>query len=200
MLRPETFDDLLALLHQSRLVDGARLGVFLDHLRATADEDDLAPAAVLSRMAVRGLLTPYQAGALAAGQSGGFEFGPYRVLGRLGRGGMGQVYLCGHADSGRRVAVKVLTSGLQADPSARRRFAREARAAAALDHPNVVRVVDFEADADPPFLVMEYVDGTSWQAAVVRHGPFAPRRPPGAARRPPAASRPWPTPGSSTAT
>src|SRR5437773_1375260 len=51
---------------------------------------------------------------------------------------------------------------------------REAQAAAALDHPNIVRMLDADAAHDPPYLVMEYVDGVSLQAAVVRTGPFSP--------------------------
>ena len=94
------------------------------------------------------------------------------MLDRLGKGGMSHVFLAEHAVLGKRVAVKVLSAGLRADPSARQRFVREARAAAAVDHPNIVHVFDVDMDHDPPFLVMEYVDGVNLQAAVARHGAF----------------------------
>jgi serine/threonine-protein kinase len=85
---------------------------------------------------------------------------------------MSHVFLAEHAVLGKRVAVKVLSAGLRADTSARQRFVREARAAAAVDHPNIVHVFDVDMDHDPPFLVMEYVDGVNLQAAVARHGAF----------------------------
>jgi serine/threonine protein kinase len=86
---------------------------------------------------------------------------------------MGQVYLAEHPSLQEPVAIKVLTAELVDDEVALRRFAREARAAAALDHPNIVRVLDVDLDADPPYLVMEYIDGISLQAAVARFGTFS---------------------------
>jgi serine/threonine protein kinase len=69
--------------------------------------------------------------------------------------------------------VKVLSAGFRADPLARRRFVREARAATAIDHPNVVHVHDVDVDHDPPYLVMEFIDGVSLQAAVALSGSFS---------------------------
>ncbi|MBY0513279.1 MAG: protein kinase, partial [Gemmataceae bacterium] len=173
MTRPDTVPDVLALVRRSRLVEDARLDGFRQ-LMASAHMTGLPAAGVLSLMVERGLLTRYQAGELAAGRWYGFWIGGYRVLDRLGRGGMGTVFLAEHVLLGKRVAVKVLAGRLQADSGARGRFLREAAAAAALDHPNVVRVYHADVDHDPPYLVMEYVDGISLQAAVARHGPFAP--------------------------
>jgi serine/threonine protein kinase len=173
MTRPDTAQDVLTLVRRSRLVDDARLDGFA-HLLRSAQMTGLAVAGVLSLLVERGLLTRYQADELAAGRWWGFWIGGYRVLDRLGRGGMGTVFLAEHALLGKRVAVKVLAGSLQADLSARGRFLREARAAAAIDHPNIVHVYHADVDNDPPFLVMEYVDGVSLQAAVARHGLFAP--------------------------
>lgn len=173
MPRPETLDDVVALVRQSKLVDEVRLSTFLDQLRVSGFENH-TPRNILSLMAAQGLVTCYQASELAVGRRTDFHLGPYRILDRLGRGGMGQVYLCEHTVVGRQVAVKVLSSGLQSDAGARKRFAREAKAAAVLDHPNVVLVYDIEVGTNPPYMVMEYVDGMSWQAAVVRQGPFSP--------------------------
>jgi serine/threonine protein kinase len=173
MFRPETLDDVIALVRRSRAVEDARLDGFLTLYQA-ADVGRLTPAGVLGLMVEQGLLTTYQANELGAGRWVGLRVGSYLILDRLGRGGMGQVFLAEHALLGKRVAVKVLSQALRADPEARTRFAREARAAAALDHPNIVRVFDADPAHDPPYLVMEYVDGVSLQAAVSRGGAFAP--------------------------
>ena len=90
----------------------------------------------------------YQADELSAGRWRGLWLGGYRVLDRLGKGGMSHVFLAEHSVLGKRVAVKVLSAGLRADTSARQRFVREARAAAAVDHPNIVHVFDVDMDHD----------------------------------------------------
>ncbi|MDB4932352.1 MAG: serine/threonine protein kinase, partial [Myxococcaceae bacterium] len=83
--------------------------------------------------------------------------GRYRVLRRLGEGGMGTVYEAELA--GRRVALKVLRADAASLPDAHRRFAREARAAAAIGHPNIVAVLDTGAYRGQAFLVMELLRG-----------------------------------------
>ena len=86
---------------------------------------------------------------------------------------MGQVFLCEHMRMKRLVALKVLpTDRLKDDDSALERFYREARAVAALDHPNIVRAYDIDQDENLHFLVMEYVDGSSLQDIVKKHGPL----------------------------
>src|SRR5260370_30162198 len=69
-----------------------------------------------------------------------------------------------------RVAVKILPSAKAEDPSALERFYREARAVAALDHPNIVRAYDIDQDENLHFLVMEHVDGASLQEIIKRTG------------------------------
>src|SRR5262249_15282832 len=91
---------------------------------------------------------------------------------KLGAGGMGAVFLCEHTLMGHRVAIKVLPDEKSRDRTALGRFYREARAAAGLDHPNIVRAYDIDQDGDRHFLVMEYVDGTSLQGLVERRGPL----------------------------
>jgi len=173
MTRPETVQDVLSLVRRSRLVEVEPLERFLDLLEST-HMTGLPPHGVLSLMVERGLITTYHADELALGRWWGFWVGGYRILGRLGRGGMGTVFLAEHPLLSKRVAVKVLSGGLQADMGVRGRFLREARAAAALDHPNVVQIFHADVDHDPPFLVMEYVEGISLQAAVVHYGLFPP--------------------------
>ena len=85
--------------------------------------------------------------------------GRYRVGRVLGEGAMAKVLLAHDAELGREVAVKLLGEGLAADPSFRARFAREARLAAGLSHPNVVTVFDVGEDDGRPFIVMELVPG-----------------------------------------
>lgn len=96
----------------------------------------------------------------------------YRIIGRRGRGGMAVVYTAHDEVLDRTVAVKVLADHLLDDPRALHRFEREARAAARLNHPNVVAVHDAAADGDIHFLVMELVDGTSL-AERLHNGPLA---------------------------
>src|SRR5581483_10286116 len=104
-----------------------------------------------------GLLTHFQAEQLMQGKWRRFTIGKYKVLERLGAGGMGSVFLCEHKLMRRRVAVKVLPT---------------ARAVAALDHPNIVHAYDIDQDEQLHFLVMEYVDGTSLQDLVKKSGPL----------------------------
>ena len=119
-----------------------------------------------------GILTNFQAENILAGKWRRFSIGKYKVLERLGSGGFAQVYLCEHKLMRRRVAVKVLPVAKTKDSSALGRFYREARAAAALDHPNIVHAYDIDQDEDLHFLVMEYVDGTNLQEIVKRAGPL----------------------------
>jgi tRNA A-37 threonylcarbamoyl transferase component Bud32 len=85
----------------------------------------------------------------------------YRILRELGRGGMGIVYLAEHTVMSRHVAVKVISRALLEQPGALVRFRAEVRAAAQLDHANIVRAYDAEQVGDLHLLVMEYVEGQS---------------------------------------
>jgi serine/threonine protein kinase len=100
--------------------------------------------------------------------------GPYPVLAVVGRGGMGVVYEALDPSLNRVIAVKVLAPEWSANGTARQRFLREARAAAAVAHDNVVTIHAVEGEGDPPYLVMEYVSGVSLQERIDRDGPLSP--------------------------
>jgi eukaryotic-like serine/threonine-protein kinase len=99
----------------------------------------------------------------------------YDVESVIGQGGFGIVLRAFDRELNRPVAIKVLTPYLATVGAARRRFIREAQAAAAVVHPNVVPIHAVQAEADYPFLVMTYVPGGSLQQCVRRHGPLEPK-------------------------
>ena len=96
--------------------------------------------------------------------------GRYRVERVLGVGAMAKVLLAHDEELGREVAVKLLDEGLAADPSFRARFAREARVAAGLSHPNIVTVFDVGEADGRPFIVMELVPGRTLEERLRREG------------------------------
>jgi serine/threonine-protein kinase len=100
------------------------------------------------------------------------EIAGYRIEEILGRGGMGVVYRAEQPGLGRKVAVKVIAPAHAADPGFRERFAREARLAAAIDHPNIVPVYTTGDDQGRLYLVMRYIDGANL-AERLRDGPLA---------------------------
>ena len=101
------------------------------------------------------------------GRIGGFE-----IEELIGRGGMGVVYKGFDTELNRPIAIKVLASHLASNGVARQRFAREARAAAAVMHANVVPIHSVNATATQPYLVMTLVSGRSLQAHIAQHGPL----------------------------
>ncbi|MCA9580010.1 MAG: serine/threonine protein kinase, partial [Myxococcales bacterium] len=106
----------------------------------------------------------------SADQSGRVLGGKYRLERVLGEGGWGAVYEARQTDLGRRVAVKVLHTNLALTDEGVARFQREAKAAAALGHPNIVQVTDFQSNpGEPPFIVMEYLDGRTLTAALAEN-------------------------------
>ncbi len=102
----------------------------------------------------------------------GENVGPYRILEKLGQGGMATVYKAYHAGLDRYVALKVLHSDLNDDPTFAARFQREARLVAKLDHPNIVPVHDFAEHNKYPYLVMKFIEGETLKARLGR-GPLS---------------------------
>src|SRR5512137_418954 len=94
----------------------------------------------------------------------GQTLGKYRILEPLGRGGMAQVYKAYHPTLDRYVAIKVLRSDLVEEEEFLARFRREARSVAALRHPNIVQVFDFDVQDDLYYMVMELLEGDTLKA------------------------------------
>lgn len=102
----------------------------------------------------------------------GQTFGKCRLIGLIGRGGMGSVYLAEHLFLRRKIAIKILSRDLSAIPEEVERFEREAIAAAKLDHPNIVRIHDVDEENGRPFIVMEYVEGRDLEDRIQREAPL----------------------------
>lgn len=127
------------------------------------------------------LLTQYQLERALRNDVHGLVLGPYRILERLGAGGMGAVYRAEHNLLKRRVAIKVLPFDEECHPSIRERFYAEMRILAELSHPNLVQAIDAGeikmGEGNPParqeliYLVMELLEGGDLDQRVVRQGP-----------------------------
>ena len=102
----------------------------------------------------------------------GSRLGPYEILDLLGSGGIGEVYRARDTRLGRTVAIKVLPEHAAADPSRRKRFEHEARAASALNHPHICTIHDIEEQDGTPYIVMELLDGMPLRQSL-RGGPLA---------------------------
>lgn len=171
MPAPSTREEFLGLAKKCEAVDSKRLSAFL----AQAAAKGTLPPEVrkLAALMVReGVLTIFQAEQLLQGKWRNFTIGKYKVLERLGSGAVSNVFLCEHQFMRNRVAVKVLFTTKADNPGILQRFYREARAAAALDHPNIVHAYDIDHEDNLHFLVMEYVEGTNLGKIVSKYGPM----------------------------
>jgi serine/threonine protein kinase len=171
MAAPPTSDAFVELLRKSELIESERLDGYLEQQRALApfpsEPQELATVFIRD-----GLLTYFQAMQLLKGKYRGFTIGKYKLLERLGASNNSSVFLCEHCSMRRKVALKILPLAKAEDPHTLARFQREARAAGALDHPNIVRTYDNDQENGLHFLVMEYVDGCSLQNIVENRGPL----------------------------
>ena len=94
----------------------------------------------------------------------GVHLGPYEIFSLLGAGGMGDVYRGRDPRLGRDVAIKVLPANASSDPGRLQRFEQEARAAAALNHPNILAVYDVGVHDGAPYIVSELLEGETLRA------------------------------------
>src|SRR5438270_4675576 len=105
----------------------------------------------------------------------GNKLGPYEIVAPVGAGGMGEVYRARDHRLGRDVAIKVLPASLSRDAERMRRFEQEARAAAALNHPNILAVFDIGTHDDSPYLVTELLEGETLRERMKARAP-SPRK------------------------
>jgi serine/threonine-protein kinase len=169
-----TVNDFLDLVRRSQLVEEDQLTKFLGALAARNGRKlPDAPEKVAAEMVAANLLTEWQSEKLLAGKHKGFVLGKYKLLRHLGKGGMSQVYLAEHTLMRRKVAIKVLPANRVEDATYLERFRIEARAAAKLDDPNIVRAYDIDVhEGKTHFIVMEYVEGQDLHQLVRDKGPL----------------------------
>src|ERR1700739_2908412 len=98
------------------------------------------------------------------------QLGPYKIISLLGAGGMGEVYRAHDTRLLRDVALKVLQESFTADPDRLRRFEQEARAVAALNHPNIVSVFDVGVADKVHYIVTELIEGETLRRRILPHG------------------------------
>src|SRR3954449_11447205 len=103
------------------------------------------------------------------------KLGPYEIVSALGAGGMGEVYRARDPRLGREVAIKVLPSGSAPDSERLRRFEQEARATAALNHPNILAVFDIGSENNSPYIVSELLEGETLRSRLIS-GPLPVRK------------------------
>lgn len=162
-----TVEAFLEALEKSGLLDEAQLAEARQRASETADAKGLAKLLVQ-----KGVLSRWQAAQLLAGRTTVFFLGKYKLIEMLGRGGMGGVFLAHHTMMNRRVALKVVSKQISQDQAALEQFLAEARAIAALDHPNIVRAYNVDCEEGRYYLVMEYVEGKNLQQLVEEEGPL----------------------------
>ena len=162
----------LKLLERSGIIAEDRLKSSLAKLSTKADGKTIKLNDLAGHLLKSGLITQWHIDKLLAGKYKGFFLGKYKLLGHLGSGGMSSVYLAQHKISEQFRAIKVLPRKKVADRSYLDRFYLEARVAASLNHPNVIRIYDICNEGDTHYMVMEYVDGTDLYELGKKDGPL----------------------------
>ena len=151
--------NLLQLVVKSGIADEDDLKKSLGPISGKLDSADFSAAQLSDHLIEAGIITKWHAGKLLAGKYKGFFLDKYKLLGHLGTGGMSSVYLAEAKNTGQKRAIKVLPKKKVTDKSYLDRFYREGKAAASLNHPNIVRVYDINNAGKTHYMVMEYVQG-----------------------------------------
>jgi WD40 repeat protein/serine/threonine protein kinase len=159
---------LLERLRQCQLLEADQL----EQLATLPEAHDPDPRALGRILLQRRLLTRYQINLIAQGRSRELQIGPYRILDRLGEGGMGQVFKAQHQHMNRIVALKVIRKERLGSPDAVKRFYKEVQAAAALTHPNIVLAYDANQEGNTHYFSMEYIEGTDLSRLIKDSGPL----------------------------
>jgi tRNA A-37 threonylcarbamoyl transferase component Bud32 len=167
MAAPISGEKFIDTLRRSGLISEASLAGYAEQPSLASNAQALAAALIKA-----GLLTPFQAKLLLAGKYRGLVLGNYKILDQIGRGGMGTVYLAEHTSLKRKAAVKVLGNDHAGTAIGMERFYREAQSAAALDHPNIVKVYDVGQFGNVHYIAMEYVEGQTLAQMIEKNGPL----------------------------
>src|SRR5262245_57961825 len=163
---------LLEQGQSSGLISPADAHALTVHL---TEAEAITAEAVAAQLVDQKVLTAYQAEKLLAGRGEECTLaGRYRILEKLGEGGMGTVYRAHDTQLDRDVALKVLPRQRLSDADAIARFQREARALAKLSHPNIIQAYDSGEDQGQHFLVMEYVAGVNLSSILRQQGAVRP--------------------------
>ncbi|MDX1946189.1 MAG: protein kinase [Pirellulaceae bacterium] len=163
-----TLESIVKQLEDSGIVAPGKLQEFIPPKANPKTVEEL-----LRELFKQNHLTKFQAQQVAQGKAKALILGGYTILDRIGAGGMGQVFKAQHRRMDRIVAIKMLPAAMTKDAAAVARFEREARAAAKLNHPNIVTAYDADQANGAHFLVMEYVEGTDLSVLVKKHGTLA---------------------------
>ena len=138
----QSTDEFLQLVTKSGLVDQVALDDFVANAKLNEK-----PSSVGDALIQCGLLSHWQNSKLQKGRWKGMCLGKYRVIEKIASGGMGRVYLARHKTLGNNVAIKVLAEDYRKSPNAAKRFLREAKVAANLNHPNITRTLRYRSES-----------------------------------------------------
>ena len=163
-------EKFIDLLERSKLLDAEALSAQLAKIKKETGADNVEELA--QKFVDADMITRWQCDQLLRGKHKGVFLGKYKLLRHLGTGGMSSVYLAEHVVMQTKRAIKVLPSKRVNDSSYLDRFLREARAAAQLDHSNVIRAYDVDHEGRVHYIVMEYVEGQDLQQIVKAEGPL----------------------------
>ncbi len=161
-------ETLVKQLEDSGIVAAGKLKEFIPPKAAPKDGD-----ALLRELYKQNLLTKFQAQQFAQNRPKSLILGGYTILDKIGAGGMGQVFKAQHRRMDRTVAIKMLPTAMMKDAATVARFEREVRAAAKLEHTNIVTAYDADQANGIHFLVMQYVDGQDLSVLVKKSGPLS---------------------------
>lgn len=173
----QELNNFASQLKHSRLLPEDRLKELLKSFQRQAKANghklsDLSIDDLCQFLKESAALSQWQIDKLKAGKFRGFHLGKYTLLDILGTGGMSMVYLAENRNLDQKRAIKLLPKSRIEDTSYLARFYKEARAAAALDHPNIVKTFDIDNQGDQHFMVMEHVDGEDLSQIVQKRGPL----------------------------
>ena len=172
-MKPERWQQIESLFQRALACDANRRASFLDEACSGDDElrrevESLLAANDDAGSFIRSPAVEMTTQIMAADQLHFVRetIGPYKIISRLGAGGMGEVFLGTDSNLGRKVAVKLLPEYFASDEARVSRFKREARAASSLNHPNVATIYEIGESGGASYIAMEYVEGLTISAKI----------------------------------